>query len=363
MGSKPTCEALICTAIGEVSIKTVPVQAIPDGYILIRTKAVALNPTDWKSIYAGDGGSIGTRPGIDFAGVVEEVGSGSKKSWNKGDRVFGGVWGAKDAESGAFGEYIIAKGDLLAEIPDELSFEDAATLAVGIMTCGQSLYQLLKLPLPTITPEDRPSSKKPRAIFIYGGSTASGIFGIQFAKLSGLVVLTTASPHNFEYLRSLGADAVFDYHDDVETLAGEIKKHTKGNLTIAWDCRPGPESGRLCALAMSDSEKGMYATLQPRTPHDHLHGTNPMVDTYFTIGYTVFGEPFTRAGRRYEARPEDAAFAKDFWEFGQDLVAAGKVKIPRLEINRGGSGLKGVIQGLETLRLGQVSSKKLVYTL
>jgi len=94
MGAKPTCEALICTAIGEVSVKTVPIQTLPDGYVLIRTKAVALSPTDWKSIYASDGGSVGTRPGIDFAGVVEEAWKGSKKSWNKGDRVFGGVWGA-----------------------------------------------------------------------------------------------------------------------------------------------------------------------------------------------------------------------------------------------------------------------------
>jgi NADPH:quinone reductase-like Zn-dependent oxidoreductase len=269
---------------------------------------------------------------------------------------------SKDAESGAFGEYIIAKGDLLARIPDDLSFEAASTLAVGIMTCGQSLYQLLSLPLPTNTYEERSSSNKPRAIFIYGGSTASGIFGIQFAKLSGLVVLTTASPHNFEYLRSLGADAVFDYHSDVETLASEIRKHTNGNLTITWDCRPGADSGRLCALAMSDRDKGMYATLQPRTPRDYLHGINPMVDAYFTIGYTVFGEPFTRAGRRYEARPEDAAFAKDFWELSQKLLVAGKIKIPRLEINRGGGGLLGMVQGLEDLRLGQVSGRKLVYT-
>jgi len=230
------------------------------------------------------------------------------------------------------------------------------------MTCGQSLYQLLNLPLPTITQQGLSSSAEPRAIFIYGGSTASGIYGIQFAKLSGLVVLTTASPHNFEYLRSLGADAVFDYHSDVETLASEIKKHTNGNLTITWDCRPGPDSGRLCALAMSDHEKGMYATLQPRTPRNYLHGTNPMVDTGFTIGYTVFGEPFTRAGRRYEARPEDAAFAKDFWESAQELLDAGKIKIPRLETNRGGSGLLGITHGLEDSRLGKVSGRKLVYT-
>jgi len=230
------------------------------------------------------------------------------------------------------------------------------------MTCGQSLYQLLSLPLPTITQQGLPSSEEPRTIFIYGGSTASGIFGIQFAKLSGLIVLTTSSLHNFEYLRSLGADAVFGYHSDFKTLASEIRKRTNGNLTITWDCRPGPDSGQLCALAMSDHKKGMYGTLQPRTARDYLHGINPMVDTGFTIGYTVFGEPFTCAGRHYEARPEDAAFAKDFWESAQELVTAEKINVPRLEINRGGSRLLGIVQGLEGSRLGKVSGRKLIYT-
>jgi NADPH:quinone reductase-like Zn-dependent oxidoreductase len=83
--------------------------------------------------------------------------------------------------------------------PDSLSFEEAATLGVGITTVGQGLYQSLKLPLP-----GKPSSKK-TSILVYGGSTATGSLAIQFAKLSGLQVIATCSPHNFEYIKSLGA--------------------------------------------------------------------------------------------------------------------------------------------------------------
>lgn len=76
-------------------------------------------------------------------------------------------------------------------------------------TCGQALYELLELSLPgsgsTLT--------KQQTILINGGRTATGIMGIQYAKLSGLItVLSTYSLHNFDCLKSLGADWVFDYH-------------------------------------------------------------------------------------------------------------------------------------------------------
>jgi hypothetical protein len=64
---------------------------------------------------------------------------------------------------------------------------------------GQGLYQSLELPLPT-----KPTSEKP-ILLIYGGSTATGSLAIQYAKLSGFLVATTCSEHNFQYLKSLRA--------------------------------------------------------------------------------------------------------------------------------------------------------------
>jgi NADPH:quinone reductase-like Zn-dependent oxidoreductase len=84
----------MCTAVGEVEVQEVPIPKVREGYTLFKIKAVALNPTDWKSIHFKDGGAVGTRLGVDFAGVVEEVGPGVTKQWKKGDRVCGGVYGA-----------------------------------------------------------------------------------------------------------------------------------------------------------------------------------------------------------------------------------------------------------------------------
>ncbi|KAI3397949.1 hypothetical protein diail_10025 [Diaporthe ilicicola] len=349
-----THRAVICTAKGQAAVKEVPVPSIREGYVLVKIKALALNPTDWKSVHSGD--AVGAKIGCDYAGVIEEVGPGVTKPLKKGDRVCGMAFGALNAENGAFGDYALSKSHIQLKIPDSVSFEEAATLGVGITTVGQGLYQFLKLPLPT-----SPLST-PKPIFINGGSTATGILGVQFAKLSGLTVLTTASPHNFEYLKSLGADAVFDYHTPVEELAKEIKSHTDNKLTLAWDCSPTPESTQLSALAMSDSQPGVYGALLP-VKDETLKAINSNVSGGFTMGYTVFGEAFSRSGRDYPAKPEDAAFGEAFWQLSGDLLAQGKFKVARMSVNQGGEGLEGVLKGLDDLREGRVSGTKLVYTL
>jgi len=64
-----------------------------------------------------------------------------------------------------------------AKTPNGMSFEDTATLGVGVTTVGQALYMTLKLPLPT------EPAKTSFPILIYGGSTATGTLAIQYAKL------------------------------------------------------------------------------------------------------------------------------------------------------------------------------------
>lgn len=60
---------------------------LPDDYLLIKTVAVAINPTDWTTLDAV--GDNGTLVGCDFAGIVEEVGPAVTKKFQKGDRVAG----------------------------------------------------------------------------------------------------------------------------------------------------------------------------------------------------------------------------------------------------------------------------------
>lgn len=153
-----------------------------DDYVLVKTEAVALNPTDWKHVTFGLGAD-GALVGCDFSGVVQEVGPAVTKAWRIGDRICGVVHGGNSyqLEDGAFAEYIVAKGDIQLRIPDNMTFTQAATIGLGATTVGQGLYQqALKLPLPSTS---SPQGREGPNILIYGGSTATGALGIQYARL------------------------------------------------------------------------------------------------------------------------------------------------------------------------------------
>jgi NADPH:quinone reductase-like Zn-dependent oxidoreductase len=162
---------------GHAAVDDVPIPKLPSQeWALIRTVAVALNPTDWKHI---EHLKVPAIVGCDFAGIVEEVGSDVTKELKKGDRVWGLVHGSNSLrlEGGSFGEYLISKGDLLMKIPDNMSFEEAASTGVAVLTVGQGMYQEMGLPWP-----DQPLKEK-KKILIWGGSSSVGATGIQFAKL------------------------------------------------------------------------------------------------------------------------------------------------------------------------------------
>ena len=200
--------------------------------------------------------------------------------------------------------------------------------------------------------------KDAQAILIYGGSTATGIYGIQFAKLSGLEVVTTASPKNFDYLKSLGADAVFDYNSP--TVAEDIRKYTNNGLKLAWDCTG---FGAAIAAGALSSEGGKYATIMPVKRED-LEAVNPNVDgPHATMMYSIFGERYLKGNEETPPKPEEFEFAKQFWEIARQLLEEGKLQAPRTVVNKGGDGLLGVLIGLDTLRANGVSGEKLVYTL
>lgn len=321
-----------------------PLPVVRDDYILVKTEAVALNPTDWKHVaFLAPPGVL---VGCDYAGVVQEIGKDVKKSFKKGDRVCGFVHGANavQPEDGAFAEYIVAKGDLQMHIPDNLSFQEAATLGVGITTVGQSLYQSLKLAWPT------EPLKTPETILIYGGSTATGALAIQFAKLSGYTVLTTCSPRNFDLVKRLGADKAFDYN--APNSAATIREYTNDKLKIAFDTISIEASAKFCDAALS-SEGGDYSALLV------VGIERANVNDRWTLGYTAVGEEFNFGPTHIPAKPEDKEFAAKFWAVAEKLLAAGKIKVHTPKVNPGG--LNGVLEGLELLKADKVSGEKLVY--
>ena len=344
--------AVIVQKPGEAQVQETSIPKLRDDYILIKTKFVALNPTDWKHLdFLSQKGAL---LGCDYAGIVEEVGSQVTKPFKKGDRICGFCHGGNQVnqEDGSFAEYITAKGDVQIKIPDNMSFEEASTLGVGVTTCGQALYQSLQLPLPT-----KPATEK-TYVLIYGGSTATGALAIQYAKLSGLTVVTTCSPKNFEYVKSLGADAAFDYNSP--TCSKDIQSWSNDSIYHAFDCISEGSSPSITVPAMS-SKGGAYTTLLP-VPESDIRKMNPKVELKYTLAYTVVGEYFRFGPKEMPARPQDFEFGKMFWELSRELFEQGKLKVHKISLDKYGKGFEGVIKGMNAMRKGEVSGEKLVFT-
>lgn len=170
--------ALVCKGAGKYALSLeAPLPKIEPHMVLVQVVAVSINPSDWKMAErAPTPGAVG---GFDFAGIVVQCGQRPLRAFTPGDRVYGIVFGLNPlcSDVGAFSQYTGADSALLGHIPASMSFEEAATMSMGLMTCGMALYHRLALPPPMAPAE------KPIFVLVYGGSTATGTLAIQLLRL------------------------------------------------------------------------------------------------------------------------------------------------------------------------------------
>ena len=143
--------------------------------------------------------------GWDVAGVISEIGE-EVTDWEIGDKVFARP---ETTRFGTYAEYTIVDQNLLAKIPTNVSFEEAAAVPLAGLTAWQGLFDHGKL-------------KKDETVLIHAGAGGVGTYAIQLAKSIGAKVITTASKKNHDLLLELGADQVIDYKTEnfVELLDG-----------------------------------------------------------------------------------------------------------------------------------------------
>ncbi|MCD7976677.1 MAG: NADP-dependent oxidoreductase [Tannerellaceae bacterium] len=132
-------------------------------------------------------------PGFDLAGVIESIGSSVENfPFQVGDKVYAKTTG------GTYAEYIAVDPQWIARQPEQLIFTDAASIPHVGLTAWQALYTHGQL---------QPGQK----VLIHGGAGGVGEFAIQFAKITGATVYTTASAKDSYFVGSLGADTMIDY--------------------------------------------------------------------------------------------------------------------------------------------------------
>lgn len=273
------------------------------------------------------------------------------KSFKVGDKIYGCVHGGNfnEAYDGAFAEYIMVKGDVAMHAPEggELDMNDLATVGLGAITVGQGLFQP-GLGFGLSLPEEGKGNGE--WIFVAGGSTATGSLAIQFLKLAGYKVVTTCSPRNFDFVRSRGANEIFDYND--KECGRKINELTGDKLRFAWDTTQGGTDVIAQALSSDDSIAHYGDISANQFPRKNVKQT-------MTSMYTSFGEYHFKFGQEFLPSQEHWEFAKMWMGLTERFVREGKV-VPHRKLVREG-GLEGVLKGLEDLRAEKVSGAKLVY--
>ncbi|KAM0208905.1 hypothetical protein ACHAQD_011442 [Fusarium lateritium] len=344
--------AIVGTKDGSLKLsEQVPLPRLEDDMILVRNNAVALNPIDGKMV--GNLASAGAVAGMDYVGTA--VGMGCKvktaSEIRLGDRVCGAVQGMHSLTPsvGAFAQFVGATDVVTLKVPSFMAIEDAATLGSGIGTIGLALFRSLDVPGYPEAP-----ASDPIPVLVYGGSTATGTLAIQLLKLSGLNPIATCSPHNFDLVKSFGAEAVFDYRRSEST--DEIRKFTRNSLKYVLDCISEPETMQFCCRCIGRTG-GKYTALEPFPQFLH---TRPTVQPDWVLGPTLLGKPigwgppFEREGD-----PNVREFATKWFATAQRLLDQGKLRTHPVKLM--GGGFEGILSGLEMLTKKQVSGQKLVY--
>ncbi|KAF9068890.1 chaperonin 10-like protein [Rhodocollybia butyracea] len=336
------------------------VKHLPSDQVIIRVRAVGLNPTDWKHALS-DLGTPGTISGCDSAGDVVKVGS-AVKHLKVGDRAAGFTFGGSyQTENGSYSEYVRLVAAVCFKFPESMTYEEAASFPIPHLTAVQALYIRLNLPKPLC-----PNPKR-EAILIWGGSTAVGHHAVQLAALSGLRVFVTASPAAHEELKTLGAEACFDYKDTdvvqkIQAAAGE-----EGIIySLDTVCEHGSTDN--CVDALSPSRGGRIISILP-VPED-TQKRRKDVRAEFTLAYTMIGFSLN-LGHFLDlpAMPEHKNAILEYvstnmphilenWEEGQ-----GSPKFKTQHLRHLEGGLEKIYEGLEIMRDGRYGREKLVYTL
>jgi NADPH2:quinone reductase len=182
------------------------------GQVLVRVKAGGVNPLDLK---IRDGGAAHARrvlpavPGLDLAGVVEQVGPGVAE-FAPGDEVFGMTGGVGDIQ-GSLAEYAAVDARLLARKPATLSMREAAALPLVAITAWEGLV-------------DRARVGEGHKVLIHGGAGGIGHVAIQIARSFGAEVFATTA-RKPDLVESLGATAI---DHTTQSMQEYVDRHTGG---------------------------------------------------------------------------------------------------------------------------------------
>ncbi len=182
-----------------IQVRDVPVPVCRPGEVMVRVKAVSLNPVDCK-IRRGDMSFIPGRklpwiPGADFAGIVVQS---LHEDFIEDDEVFGAI---DPLRGGACAEYIVVSPENLYPKSDMLTYQQSAAIGIAGLTAMNALIHMGKI-------------KTGDHVLINGCTGGVGFIALQIGKSMHANVTGICSTDNADFARKSGADKVLDYRKD-----------------------------------------------------------------------------------------------------------------------------------------------------
>lgn len=179
-------------------VEDLPMPKPGEGEVRIRVMAASVNPVDYKMRNGGylPSTALPLTLGRDVAGLVDSVGPGVQ-DFLAGEAVFAML----DRAHGGYVEYVTQAAGNCASKPAKLDFIQAAAVPLAGLTAWQGLF-------------DQGGLQAGQRVLIHGAAGGVGHFAVQFARARGATVIATCSGRDADFVESLGASEVIDYHEE-----------------------------------------------------------------------------------------------------------------------------------------------------
>ncbi|KAJ4038307.1 hypothetical protein NW756_008559 [Fusarium oxysporum] len=361
---------ILNTSLKKATVENVDRPAPGSHEILVNVRAIALNPVDELYVSSPIAAQEKRIIGTDFAGVVVEAGSEisdlSDPRVKAGTRVAGFLQGASSVNDrpGAFAEYIAVPYDLVWNVPDGLTLEEASSISMCGLTAAQALFGRLGLPNPFSSglPRQDVAGSNITSLFIYGSSTSVGLYAAQLARIAARVsgmsirLIGAASSSKHEMLRNepYNYDVLVDYKD--KDWVQEVKDATNGNgVDFALDC-----------ISEGQTVYNTHETLAPSAKFAVIRGpVGGQYDPALLIVKPIYGAVWEGLGVEVgyndaviPANPDAHAFAKEFYNLLSKPLPSGRTQLEPNPVRLMPGGLEKVVQdGFRLLGTGLVSER------
>ncbi len=277
------------------------------GEVLVRVRAVGVNPIDYKLRKTGAMGiGAGRILGLDVAGEIEKVGPGAEGGGGRkeGEKV---LYVAEFTQSGGAGgpggyaEYNMARAGNLTRMPGGVSFVQAAAMPLAWSTAWESVM-------------NRGQLRAGETVLIAAANGGVGSVAVQMCKAAGAFVIGTCSERSMEFVKSIprvggkGPDRVFDYRKD---WPGEMKEMFEkdpaagGGIDLVFDCAGQDVVLKAAGLLKrgADDVGRIVSIVDPKGEFKELYRTNTALHYVSMIHKRVSLEPLRLMMERGEVVP------------------------------------------------------------